>query len=274
MSISTTFDTIDTISSPDDEGNSINCDFDMFQLKDMSVVTNFNSEEYYQQDPYSDSDMDSESSSDTLDGSIYSSPIQCVVQRSWLSRSEKFYFTTGKNRPDSFLCPLKNPSLRPFTRLDNLPLNYPHDPRRSSLRDDPLFSISDAKSLCRSIFPNGIFGRSLESNDESSALQIDSTIRFIFPSFSAPAFVVGSFLFTNFSPISPNYSDFNEYILSLIEFAENTMNCENLIVSLKKSELDGLPQLVRAFMYAGFEIVSPKAFNYNMDYFLLGYDLK
>ncbi|OMJ21016.1 hypothetical protein AYI69_g3013 [Smittium culicis] len=272
MSISTTFDTIDTISSPDDEGNSINCDFDMFQLKDMSVVTNFNSEEYYQQDPYSDSDMDSED-------------LGSVAARSFISRLEK---STGGvpdvdiprssphfgSRPDSFLCPLKNPSLRPFTRLDNLPLNYPHDPRRSSLRDDPLFSISDAKSLCRSIFPNGIFGRSLESNDESSALQIDSTIRFIFPSFSAPAFVVGSFLFTNFSPISPNYSDFNEYILSLIEFAENTMNCENLIVSLKKSELDGLPQLVRAFMYAGFEIVSPKAFNYNMDYFLLGYDLK
>ncbi|OMJ10536.1 hypothetical protein AYI70_g10266 [Smittium culicis] len=274
MSILTTFDSIDSISPTDDEGSSISCDFDMFQLKNMSTVTNFNSEdEYYQQDPYSDSDMDSESSSDTLDGSIF------------ISRLEK---STGGvpdvdiphssphfgSRSNSLHCPLKNPSLRPFTRLDNLPQNNLHDFRRSSLKDSPSFSISDANSLCRSIFPNGMFGRSLDSNDESSALQIDSSLRFIFPSFSAPAFVVGSSLFANFSPVSPNYSDFNEYILSLIEFAENTMNCENLIVSLKKSELDGLPQLVRAFMYAGFEIVSPKAFNYSMDYFLLGYDLK
>jgi len=66
--------------------------------------------------------------------------------------------------------------------------------------------------------------------------------------------------------------EFRESLMALLDLAETILNCNQLIICLEK-ERQELASLVHAFMYVGFNIVSPPIANMNSGFVFLGYEI-
>ncbi|PWA03087.1 hypothetical protein BB558_000765 [Smittium angustum] len=129
-----------------------------------------------------------------------------------------------------------------------------------------------SSNLCKRLFPHGVFNRNIDT--KTNSIPVDASVYFTFSGGSdvCVGFVIDSTIFVNAPDLSCNDSEFNTRVLSLIEFAESVLDSQNLVLFLPKQN-ENFSKSIRAFMYAGFEVVSPKAFAFSTDYFLLGYDL-
>lgn len=65
---------------------------------------------------------------------------------------------------------------------------------------------------------------------------------------------------------------FQESISSLLELAENILNCEKVVICIKKNK-ENIKILLRSFMYIGFQLVCPSYLKNNTNYQLVGYQL-
>ncbi|KAI9469588.1 hypothetical protein BX667DRAFT_457045, partial [Coemansia mojavensis] len=73
--------------------------------------------------------------------------------------------------------------------------------------------------------------------------------------------------------------NFRDAIVALMELAEDVLGCSSTIVALPRAlntslslDTDAAASLVRAFMYSGFELVSPMLYCPSSAYILVGYD--
>ncbi|KAK9687083.1 hypothetical protein K7432_014922 [Basidiobolus ranarum] len=87
------------------------------------------------------------------------------------------------------------------------------------------------------------------------------------------AFIANGTMFLQ-PPAYENWAEneFRETIMSILELAEEFLHCDKLVVCLEK-QLPDSPNLIRAFMYAGFEMVHPSVYSQNPKYILLGYEI-
>ncbi|PVU92218.1 hypothetical protein BB559_003806 [Furculomyces boomerangus] len=241
-----------------------------------------------------DSCNDSDLESDTSDNTLYetsSFPAECYVERSWSNRREKYYFTTGKNcsshkgacicrdasrgqrlaqasndRSHQSMLAAKTKFSNRFSRSTNSDMfNNSNEGNQSDL-------TTYSSNLCKRLFPHGVFNRNIDT--KTNSIPVDASVYFTFSGGSdvCVGFVIDSTIFVNAPDLSCNDSEFNTRVLSLIEFAESVLDSQNLVLFLPKQN-ENFSKSIRAFMYAGFEVVSPKAFAFSTDYFLLGYDL-
>ncbi|OLY84773.1 hypothetical protein AYI68_g1058 [Smittium mucronatum] len=265
------FDFFDSVSSGEDEGSpGSSSSAGMFQMRDMSA---FQESGLLEEDPYSESDMESDSSNDTLNGPTYVDPIECYVERACTGGApDETAFVPAPRLSPSYDPPTASKTLRSFrqfSRYNSLSSSPPPEPSKSDVVSN--YSFPDTGVLCFELFPNGIFDRKPDLVNHK--ISVDVSVLFVFPGLSVPGFVVDSTIFVNFSYFNCDGSGFNDWVLSIIEFSESELNCQNLIVSIPKSDRKQLAELSRAFMYAGFEIISPRSFDFNNNQFLLGYDL-
>ncbi|KAI9593543.1 acyl-CoA N-acyltransferase [Syncephalis fuscata] len=63
-------------------------------------------------------------------------------------------------------------------------------------------------------------------------------------------------------------NEFRESVIALLELAEG-INCGQVVICLKKERTDS-SDMMRAFMYAGFELVYPNVFQHDSSFVLLG----
>ncbi|KAL1920509.1 uncharacterized protein VTP21DRAFT_886 [Calcarisporiella thermophila] len=66
--------------------------------------------------------------------------------------------------------------------------------------------------------------------------------------------------------------EFKNTIVALLELAEEVLQCGRVVVCLEKKG-EELKTLVHAFMYIGFQLVTPDIYGYNDRFILVGYDI-
>ncbi|RKP40083.1 ornithine decarboxylase antizyme-domain-containing protein [Dimargaris cristalligena] len=67
-------------------------------------------------------------------------------------------------------------------------------------------------------------------------------------------------------------AEFRDVLLALLELCEDVLYCQAVAMCIDRSEPTSA-DLVRAFMYAGFELVNPTVYQHNPAYILMGYEL-
>lgn len=83
-------------------------------------------------------------------------------------------------------------------------------------------------------------------------------------------FIVGKTVFFQFpSNVTIDTDLFQKSLVSLFDLATEKLAAENLIISLDKSRPE-LSSLVKAFMYVGFEAVTPQVYKQKPEFLLLG----
>ncbi|KAJ1930720.1 hypothetical protein IWQ60_000004 [Tieghemiomyces parasiticus] len=66
--------------------------------------------------------------------------------------------------------------------------------------------------------------------------------------------------------------EFRTVLLALLEFAEEARHDTAIVMAINRSQ-PGSADLVRAFLYAGFEMIHPATYQHSPDYVLVGYEL-
>ncbi|KAJ1650063.1 hypothetical protein IWQ61_009035 [Dispira simplex] len=65
---------------------------------------------------------------------------------------------------------------------------------------------------------------------------------------------------------------FRTTLLALLELAEDVLQCASIVMCAPRSNPQS-SDLVRAFMYAGFELVHPGTYRHSPNYLLVGYEV-
>jgi len=66
--------------------------------------------------------------------------------------------------------------------------------------------------------------------------------------------------------------EFQSSVVGLLDLAEEITECDKIVAALDRSRKD-LDQLTRAFMYLGFELVHPGAYQHNSRFLLIGHQM-
>ncbi|KAJ2801391.1 hypothetical protein H4R20_003689, partial [Coemansia guatemalensis] len=157
-------------------------------------------------------------------------------------------------------------------------------------------ALKSASDLLDEVFPEGVPSQGeLKSGIEC----IEADVRFQMLGNGGPlsawhGFIVDGVLFVYVPEFSGTEHDFRSAVMALMELAEDVLACSSVIVALPKAlqmsssgnthptasasggglSLDtaAAASLVRAFMYSGFELVSPMLYCPSPAYILVGYD--
>ncbi|PIA15733.1 hypothetical protein COEREDRAFT_15997 [Coemansia reversa NRRL 1564] len=154
-------------------------------------------------------------------------------------------------------------------------------------------ALKSASDLLDEVFPEGVPSQGvLKAGVEC----IEADVRFQMLGNGNPlpawhGFIVDGVLFVYVSEFCGTEQDFRSAVMALMELAEDVLTCSSVIVALPRalqmSSGDVLPttvsggmtldtaaaaSLVRAFMYSGFEMVSPMLYCPSPAYILVGYD--
>ncbi|KAJ2031232.1 hypothetical protein IWW57_000801 [Coemansia sp. S610] len=134
----------------------------------------------------------------------------------------------------------------------------------------PILSAGD---LMRELFPHGVPSQGVL---KSGAAHISADIVFTAVGCgSSPwrGFIVDDVLFVLADGFHGNDREFRAAVMALMDLAEEVLNCFSVIVALPKN--NSAPEavsLVRAFLYSGFELVSPLLYQPSPEYLLVGFD--
>ncbi|KAJ2850685.1 hypothetical protein IWW36_001729 [Coemansia brasiliensis] len=156
-------------------------------------------------------------------------------------------------------------------------------------------ALKSASNLLSEIFPEGVPSQGVLKSGVSC---IQADVRFWAVGCQQPwhAFIVDDVLYMYVSEFSGSESNFRDAIVALMELAEDVLGCSSTIVALPRAlnttaaattdgshmqqrknsslslDTDAAASLVRAFMYSGFELVSPMLYCPSSAYILVGYD--
>ncbi|KAJ2649259.1 hypothetical protein IWW40_003247 [Coemansia sp. RSA 1250] len=139
-------------------------------------------------------------------------------------------------------------------------------------------ALKSASNLLSEIFPEGVPSQGVLKSGVSC---IQADVRFWAAGCQQPwhAFIVDDVLYMYVSEFSGSEFNFRDAIVALMELAEDVLGCSSTIVALPRAlntslslDTDAAASLVRAFMYSGFELVSPMLYCPSSAYILVGYD--
>ncbi|OMH82616.1 hypothetical protein AX774_g3486 [Zancudomyces culisetae] len=154
--------------------------------------------------------------------------------------------------------------------------------------------LCKANERCYQVFPNGIFGRNTVVKEDSARLgAVDAAIRFTFkdnnnnnPALTWKGIMVeGVLILTDIQEQKVKKlrdGEFSNNVLRVIEFAEETLQCDSVVVAISvREEQDGergsgagkAGMMGRAFRYMGFEMVSKRVYDYSKEFMLMGYSI-
>ncbi|KAJ2368753.1 hypothetical protein IW150_005324, partial [Coemansia sp. RSA 2607] len=146
------------------------------------------------------------------------------------------------------------------------------------LRGD--FSLKAAADVQMDVFPHGIPSQGVI---KSGLACISASVLFrapaCRPSLPWEGFIVDDVLFVRVPLFAASGAQFRTAVMALLELAEDVLHCASIMIAVPKtpSPISSLSSadaasLVRAFMYAGFDLVSPMLYQPAEEYVLLGYD--
>ncbi|KAJ2135277.1 hypothetical protein IW136_004335 [Coemansia sp. RSA 678] len=141
-------------------------------------------------------------------------------------------------------------------------------------------ALKSAADLLSEIFPSGVPS---QGELKSGVRHINADVRFRAIGCQRPwhAFIVDDVLYVHVSEFGGSERNFRDAIMALMELAEDVLGCLSVVVALPRAidtragsvlDTDAAATLVRAFMYSGFELVSPMLYCPSPAYILVGYD--
>ncbi|KAJ1943913.1 hypothetical protein EC988_006117 [Linderina pennispora] len=196
-------------------------------------------------------------------------PAECCVERASSSRREKYYFTMGKKFGLGELS-RRTAGLQRRSRQPTVAAaKYRHE-----------LAIKAANDLQRELFPVGVPSQGVLKSG------VDADVQFRAIGCERPwhGFIIDDVLYVYVSEFYGDEHSFRNAVMALMELAEDVLMCASVIVALPKaltplsnngiSHQDTLAaaSLVRAFLYSGFEMVSPLLYQPSPSYVLVGYD--
>jgi hypothetical protein len=107
------------------------------------------------------------------------------------------------------------------------------------------------------------------------SLEVEELMVISTPALASPcqAFISDSTVFLS-APVILQDGCFQSCITHLLELAEEKTGCENLVVVIDRRNLDTeFKNLLRAYMYSGFQMVNPSVYGQEPGFVLLGYEL-
>ncbi|KAJ2161014.1 hypothetical protein GGF46_001816 [Coemansia sp. RSA 552] len=176
---------------------------------------------------------------------------ECSVERAANRRRENYYFTMGK--------------------------------KVGAIHGIALKSASD---LLGEIFPEGVPSQGVL---KSGVQCIDADVMFTAVGCDRPwhGFIIDDVLYMYVSEFLGSEGHFRQAVMALMELAEDVLLCSSVVVALPRAlqalppqqqallsplDADAAASLVRAFLYSGFELISPMLYCPNPSYILVGYD--
>ncbi|KAJ2733112.1 hypothetical protein IW152_003348 [Coemansia sp. BCRC 34962] len=134
----------------------------------------------------------------------------------------------------------------------------------------PALSAGD---LMKELFPRGVPSQGmLKSGSAHISADIVFTALGCGPS-PWRGFIVDDVLFVRAEGFLGNDREFRSAVMALMDLAEEVLSCFSVVVALPKN--NSAPEavsLVRAFLYSGFELVSPLLYQPSPAYLLVGFD--
>ncbi|KAJ1869619.1 hypothetical protein LPJ55_005234 [Coemansia sp. RSA 990] len=196
---------------------------------------------------------------------------ECSVERAESRQRESYYFTMGKkigcrSSAAGLVVPRHNAA-----SADSMHQHAEQGHMHS-------LALKSASNLLSEIFPEGVPSQGVLKSGVSC---IQADVRFWAAGCQQPwhAFIVDDVLYMYVSEFSGSEFNFRDAIVALMELAEDVLGCSSTIVALPRAlntslslDTDAAASLVRAFMYSGFELVSPMLYCPSSAYILVGYD--
>ncbi|KAJ1880645.1 hypothetical protein LPJ57_002120 [Coemansia sp. RSA 486] len=137
-------------------------------------------------------------------------------------------------------------------------------------------ALNSASDLQREIFPLGVPSQGIL---KSGSQHISANVWFRAVGCEQRpwhGFIIDDVLFVYVSEFAGCENSFRVAVMALMELAEDVLLCSEVIIALPRALSSaghaGAASLVRAFMYSGFELVSPMLYQPSPAYVLLGYD--
>ncbi|KAJ1645472.1 hypothetical protein LPJ64_002941 [Coemansia asiatica] len=142
-------------------------------------------------------------------------------------------------------------------------------------------ALKSAADLQREIFPHGVPSQGILKSGQQ---HIEADIRFrTVGCEDSPwhGFIIDDVLFMYVPEFAGSESSFRTAVMALMELAEDVLFCSSVIIALPRVlstgagpvvDANAAATLARAFMYSGFELVSPLLYQPSPSYVLLGYD--
>ncbi|KAJ1855066.1 hypothetical protein LPJ76_003558 [Coemansia sp. RSA 638] len=228
-----------------------------FGLGDSSTYTRVGADSEYE--GHEEDAYELETPSDAGSPRLAECSVECAAGR----RRENYYFTMGKKIGSSS-------QMVPQQALSD-----------SQVRMHPSgIALKSAADLLSEIFPSGVPS---QGELKSGVQHIDADVRFRAVGCQRPwhAFIVDDVLYVHVSEFGGSERNFRDAIMALMELAEDVLGCLSVVVALPRAidtragsalDTDAAATLVRAFMYSGFELVSPMLYCPSPAYILVGYD--
>ncbi|KAJ2784532.1 hypothetical protein H4R18_001072 [Coemansia javaensis] len=210
---------------------------------------------------------------------------QCCVERAASRRRENYYCTMGKKDPvepggsaagamprmrraDS-LSAASDSGSSSASAAGAVPQCTEGQAQRGYVGHDA--ALRAASELLSELFPEGVPS---QGELKSGAGCIAADVRFWAVGCAQPwhAFIVDDVLYVHVSEFCGSERTFRDAVMALMELAEDVLSCCSVIVALTRADGDAATGLARAFMYSGFELVSPMLYCPSPKYILLGYD--
>ncbi|ORZ22573.1 hypothetical protein BCR42DRAFT_406514 [Absidia repens] len=136
---------------------------------------------------------------------------------------------------------------------------------------------------CEGDFVDKVFGKSNIINKVEQVLSITTTAtgpyhqnQHTFQSqaciHNQTVFLCSPFVGTNTGKVKWAPGGFQSCITHLIDLAEETTGCSEMVVVIDQHDKTDSNTLLRAFMYLGFELLNPSLYNQNSGFTLVGYE--
>ncbi|KAJ2497839.1 hypothetical protein GGH96_004794 [Coemansia sp. RSA 1972] len=241
-----------------------------FGLGDSSTHTRVGADSEYEEDAYV-----LETPGDDGSPRLAECSVECAAGR----RRENYYFTMGKKIgwwPGGSGSAAGSASVSRSSSQ-----TVPHALSGSQVRMHPSgIALKSASDLLSEIFPSGVPS---QGELKAGVRHIAADVRFRAVGCQRPwhAFIVDDVLYVHVSEFGGSERNFRDAIMALMELAEDVLGCLSVVVALPRAidtragsalDTDAAATLVRAFMYSGFELVSPMLYCPSPAYILVGYD--
>ncbi|KAJ2881456.1 hypothetical protein H4R27_004075 [Coemansia aciculifera] len=185
-------------------------------------------------------------------------PAECCVQRAASSRPGGIFDTSS----DVFAEP--GGTMRRGSSVSSIGSDY----RPRYRRGDTMQAAAD---LQREVFPHGVPSQGVLKSGRAA---ISADVLFAAAGCSGwHGFIVDDVLYVCAPGFHGNEQHFRRAVMALMDLAEDVLKCFSVVVALPKNNSSAeAVSLARAFLYSGFELVSPLLYQPSPAYLLVGYD--
>ncbi|KAJ2904587.1 hypothetical protein GGI21_004270 [Coemansia aciculifera] len=206
-------------------------------------------------------------------------PAECCVQRAASSRRERYFLTMGKKSGNGGSGGGGGAFVRRESSLSSssdtsLASDSDYRPSFSSRNMSKDVALQSAADLQREVFPHGVPSQGVL---KSGLPHISADVLFSTGAGGGRpwhGFIVDDVLYMYVAEFRGDDRAFRAAVMALMDLAEEVLGCFSVLIALPKTGSSSLAavSLARAFLYSGFELVSPLLYEPSPNYLLVGYD--